>query len=1156
MNRTIIELMDNMHLSSQDLFLEFYKAMQNNDVNSAQRILDNNPDLANQITNSENINYLINILNARELEPKTDIDIFLDNLYQLFLKMINDTRIIGNYSSTVQYNAHNFVFYQNKYYYAIKTPPIGTVPTNTEYWNEYDIKGFQGYGGVTNLNYLGNWDSTINYKPYDVVVYQNKVWYAIDNNINYVPNLNHYPWNPIMFPAQAVKTPIQKEQPLTGYSEGDFWFQITQGNDIVNSSWETLRPEPLARWAASSFMINDLIYIVGGTFGNFSISNDVEAYDTLTNTWSIKASYPLKVAAMCSFALNGVGYCVGGENSVDYVPTLIEKSVYSYNPTTNAWTKKNDFIAPIAGVNTGTVANGKGCVIGDYHTHIETQGKIYLYDDTNDSWSLETESPAFLVGKIVASVDDKIYIMGGTNALSEPTNKNYIYNMTTKTWTQGRDLPSARVYGSVFTNSGNIYIVGGMDKLLYSTNLVERYNIATNEWKEETPMSYARNSLCSENSDKYGYSIGGINLMQPLVAGYVERYAFNPEYSNFDMIIDTSLGTNSVSIPMVSTGTYNYYIDWGDGTNSAQITNYADQNATHTYTTSGEYTIKLHGDLNQLKFKDTNIGKCLTEIQKCNLSFADITEMFMNCVNLTYVPDNIFYNSLNITTAKDVFNGCSKLNVIPGDLFTNNPQITTFNGAFENSGVVSIPTNLFDSNSKVVDFANTFSGCGKLTVIPRNLFFYNTDVTTFNNTFDGCTSLISLPNMLFSNNNSALEFDSTFLGCTNLTDIPGDLFNNANGSVISYNSTFKNTNISELPTGLFRYANSNVDYTSVLEKSVSGLNDIIKIPDNFFNGDNADWTNAFDISKITSLGSNSLNGLNITSDMFKDQKNLIIIGEDAFWAKGTQTLTNNPTELLNGCSNLAVLGNVDFSVVPSNIDLNSIFSGCSSLSLISGFKTLNNEPSLSHNISFSDCILSHDSLVNLTDSLKTLTQSKTLTLGDYNLSILSDTEKLIIINKNWILAGWNINFSETTATNLVQEMYGNDTTTAKLSDTTDLYYTIGLYNANNNEVINWYVVNRQTGKVSLYDDVLNNILDNAQKTLSPAGFAGAFNDIYVLEKNNDLYYYTQYEKPIAYLAKGVLDITRTEDNPGVVIAKRGTGFEIMQANYPDTLEYE
>ena len=56
MDRTIIELMDDMHLSSRDLFLNYYYAMQSNNTSSANSILLNNPSLANQITNSQNIN--------------------------------------------------------------------------------------------------------------------------------------------------------------------------------------------------------------------------------------------------------------------------------------------------------------------------------------------------------------------------------------------------------------------------------------------------------------------------------------------------------------------------------------------------------------------------------------------------------------------------------------------------------------------------------------------------------------------------------------------------------------------------------------------------------------------------------------------------------------------------------------------------------------------------------------------------------------------------------------------------------------------------------------------------------------------------------------------------------------------------------------------
>lgn len=1072
MSKTFIELMDDMHLSSKDTFMDFYTAMKSNNIGRAQSILDNNPDVANQIMNSENINYLIDILNARELEPKTDIDYFLENLYQLFLKMINDTRIVGEYDANTQYYIHNFVLYQNKYYYALKTPPIGTIPTNKEYWIEYDIKGFQGYGGITNLNYLGNWDSTINYKPYDVVRYQNKIWYAIDNNISYPPNLNHYPWNPIVFAMPPIKTPIQKEKPLTGYNEGDFWFQITQGDEIVQASWDILKPEPLARWAASSFMIDNLIYIIGGSFGNFTSSNDVEAYDILTNTWSTKANYPLKLDAICAFALNGKGYCAGGQNSIDYVPTLVEKSVYSYNPSTNTWTKKNDFIAPITGINTGLVANGKGCAIGDFIDPIETQGKIYLYDETNDSWDLETECPTFLVGKIVCSIDDKIYVMGGLNATGESSKKNYIYNMTTKTWTEGLDLPNSRAYGGAFTNSGSVYLVGGLDELLYSTALVEKYDILTNRWNEEVSMTYARNSLCTENTDTYGYAIGGINIMQPMVAGYVERYTFTPEYSDFDMTIDTSLGNNTVSIPMTSSGTYNYYIDWGDGTSSTQITTYNDTNATHTYSEAKEYKIKLYGNLNRLLFQDTNIGKCLKEVTKCDLTFIDISGMFMNCSNLKYVPDDIFIKSFDITSAENVFRGCSSLNVISGELFTNSPEILTFNGVFRESGLITIPTNLFDSNNKAVNLANAFLSCKQLTTIPRNLFYGNTKVLTFDNIFNSCTELISVPNALFSNNNAVTTYENAFNGCIKLSTIAGDIFGNANGSVLTYKGAFSNTNISELPEGLFRNADSTTTYDDVFAKTTTGLTPITRIPNFFFNGDNASWTNAFDMSKITSLGQNSLNGLNITSDMFKNQTALQTVDDDAFWKKGTTSLTNAPTELLNGCSGLTALGNMDFTAVASAVDLNTIFSGCVLLSNISGFKTVDNKPSLSHNISFTNCPLTHESLVNLIDSLKTLSSDnkKALTLGDTNLETLTDTEKLVIINKYWTLPGWTIDFDSRTAAELVQYLYGDDSTNTATDNTTDDLYVVRLYDMETTAVIDWYAVNRHTGMVSLFDE--------------------------------------------------------------------------------------
>ena len=213
-----------------------------------------------------------------------------------------------------------------------------------------------------------------------------------------------------------------------------------------------------------------------------------------------------------------------------------------------------------------------------------------------------------------------------------------------------------------------------------------------------------------------------------------------------------------------------------------------------------------------------------------------------------------------------------------------------------------------------------------------------------------------------------------------------------------------------------------------------------------------------------------MNGLKIASDMFKNQAALQMVGDDTFWAKGTASLTNNPIELLSGCSGLKTLGNMDFTAVPSTVNLNSIFSGCTSLSDVLGFKTLDDKPSLSHNISFSDCPLTHDSLMNITDSLKTLdeTTTKALTLGTTNLTILSDVEKLVIINKYWTLPGWDISFDSKTAEDLIQYLYGNEETAASTEHETTEAYIVSLYNINTTGTIDWYIVNKQTGLVSEY----------------------------------------------------------------------------------------
>lgn len=1093
MARQIIELMDDMHLSSQSTFLDYYYAMQANNVSDANSILANNPSVANQIMNSENINEIIDRINKRELQPKIDIDYFLAGLHAVFEKMILYTQVRGEWQEDIEYNVHNFVYYQGKGYfvYTNTAPPKGTLPTDNRYWLEYDIRGFKGYGGFTNLNYLGNWNNTLNYNPGDVVIYQNKLWMANAQNINYAPNLNHYPWSLIMVPEPANKTAIKKTEPI-GYNIGDFWFKITEGDDIIQTSWFTKTSESNPRIASGSFKIGNNIYVIGGQDRALSVSNANEVYDTVTNTWSQKADYPVNIDGIVAFAINNKGYCAGGLNS-NNIPT---NKCYSYDPVANSWTEIADFpilmayVAPVAVIGNNAYAGGFLSVTG-------VSGDVYKFSGDTETWSKITEMPIPRYSASVSTVENKLYFIGGGDILGNSYGDTQIYDISTATWSTGATLLTPRSYTGTFVHEDDIYVVGGLDKLQYSTNINEVYDTKTNSWKETIPMTYKRNSLTSQYDTKKGYAIGGIDIAKVNIGGYVEEYVFIQEDTSFEMIIDTTFGnkigtedgdsiitedgnyiirensasvtdTKTISIPMVQSGTYNYWVDWGDGTTSTQITAYDDPQATHTYVADGVYTIKINGTLSQLVFTGT-IANDLREVTKCELNLSAIDSMFKDCNNLQAISDGIFSNSPSLSSANSTFEGCSSLSVLPMGLFDNNIGILSFANTFKNSGITNIPIGLFNGNNLVRDFSGTFENCSSLVSIPNNLFSNNSLVTTFARTFSGCVSLMSIPNNLLINNPLVQSYKNMFFNDINIKEIPDNLLGNASVSGLTFENMFGGiSTITSIPEGIFRYANSSTSFAGVFSNANINI-----IPLNCFNGNNADWANAFNIDNIITLEDNSLLGLNITSDMFK-QSNLVTVGDDVFWSKDTDIVPNNPTELFNNCLKLQTLGNLNLKAVPSNVSLNNMFTGCISLTDIAGFKYGENEPSLGSDISFTDCPLTHGSLVNIIDSLVTNTPAtiRTLTLGNRNLGLLTDVEKLEIINKYWNLPGYNVNMNAELAQDLVLAEKGQgEELSTEMYQETSLYYYVKLFNTNSRENVGYYGVDKQTGYVYDYDNM-------------------------------------------------------------------------------------
>ena len=111
-----------------------------------------------------------------------------------------------------------------------------------------------------------------------------------------------------------------------------------------------------------------------------------------------------------------------------------------------------------------------------------------------------------------------------------------------------------------------------------------------------------------------------------------------PPASGFKFSVDTtqSGGTSTdFKLPTKNTGTYNFVVDWGDGTTDT-ITSYNQLETTHDYGTSGIYTVECLGTYDGIQTSGTNRNKIIEVFNwgGSNLEVGGSTFGISNTLNL------------------------------------------------------------------------------------------------------------------------------------------------------------------------------------------------------------------------------------------------------------------------------------------------------------------------------------------------------------------------------------------------------------------------------------------------------------------------------------------------------------------------------------------
>lgn len=199
-------------------------------------------------------------------------------------------------------------------------------------------------------------------------------------------------------------------------------------------------------------------------------------------------------------------------------------------------------------------------------------------------------------------------------------------------------------------------------------------------------------------------SIGQSNVVNPFGAN---QFVSTWRTSN------TSTGSSTatqVKLPLVSTGTYNFVVSWGDGSTDT-ITTWNQAQTTHTYAVAGTYQIRITGTCYGWQFNLTGDRLKILSVEKWGNAFrlGNGSAYFYGCENLELQQVDDVLDLTGTTTFANMFNVCSKLTKVGRINEWNTSSITSMVNVFTNAYN-------FDDNIGAWNVANVTSMAGMFNV--------------------------------------------------------------------------------------------------------------------------------------------------------------------------------------------------------------------------------------------------------------------------------------------------------------------------------------------------------------------------------------------------------------------------------------------------------
>lgn len=164
----------------------------------------------------------------------------------------------------------------------------------------------------------------------------------------------------------------------------------------------------------------------------------------------------------------------------------------------------------------------------------------------------------------------------------------------------------------------------------------------------------------------------------------------------------------SLPLPLESSGTYDFYVDWGDSTAVDHITIWNQAEATHTYEESGDYEIKITGTIEGWTFAGNSwyVARIKEISNWGNLKLGNSGRYFSGCLNLVITATDVLDTS-NMTDFSYFFNGCTSLTTVPSMNSWDTSSVTSMRDMFQADTLFNQNIGNWDT-SNVTDMRSMF----------------------------------------------------------------------------------------------------------------------------------------------------------------------------------------------------------------------------------------------------------------------------------------------------------------------------------------------------------------------------------------------------------------------------------------------------------------